>query len=94
LYFDISAVVLSPAYAKASPGSDERLLWDEQKDFIDGPERLATNLRKIGLSRIVFGTDWPNETASAYIDLLHHSLRLSPAELKKILGNVAPNFPQ
>lgn len=94
LYFDISAVVLSPAYAKAAPGSDERLLWDEQKDFADGPERLATNLRRIGLSRILFGTDWPTATASNYIDRLRHNLRLSPAELNQIFSNVAPYFPQ
>jgi predicted TIM-barrel fold metal-dependent hydrolase len=94
LYFDISAVVLSPAYAKAAPGSDDRLLWDEQKDFGDGPERLATNLRRIGLSRILFGTDWPAVTASDYIDTLCHSLRLAPAEVKEILSNVAPYFPE
>jgi uncharacterized protein len=92
LYFDISAVVLSPDTAKAAPGSDDRVLWDEQKDFVDGPDRLAANLRRIGLSRILFGTDWPYVTASDYIDTLRHSLRLSPAELKQVLGNVAPYF--
>jgi len=94
LYFDISAVVLSPAYARAAPGSDERLLWDEQKDFADGPERLAISLRRVGLSRILFGTDWPNETASNYIDTLRHGLRLSPAEINQIFSNVAPYFPK
>ena len=92
LYFDISAVVLSPAYARAPPGSDERMLWDAQKDFADGPERLAISLRRIGLSRILFGTDWPNETASNYIEALRHGLRLSPAEISQILRNVAPYF--
>jgi predicted TIM-barrel fold metal-dependent hydrolase len=94
LYFDISAVVLSSAYAKAAPGSDQRLLWDEQKDFVDGPERLATNLRRIGLSRILFGTDWPNETPINYIDTLRHGLRLSPAEINQIFRNYAPYFPK
>ena len=94
LYFDIAAVVLSPSFAEAAPGSDERLLWDEQKDFADGPDRLATNLRRIGLSRIVFGTDWSTVTAVHYIDTLRHSLRLSPAELNQIFNNVAPYFPQ
>jgi predicted TIM-barrel fold metal-dependent hydrolase len=92
LYFDVSAVVLSPAYAKAAPGTDERLLWDEQKDFADGPERLVMGLRRIGLSRIVFGTDWSNETASKYIDTLRHGLRLSPAEIDQVFSNVAPYF--
>ena len=94
LYFDLSAVVLPPAYAKAAPGSDERLLWDAQKDFADGPERLAINLRRIGLSRILFGTDWPNETASNYIEALRRALRLSPAEINQIFRNVAPYFPE
>lgn len=94
LYFDISAVVLSPAYAQAAPGSDDRLLWDEQKDFANGPARLASNLRRIGLSRIVFGTDWPVETASDYVETLRHGLRLSPAEIEKIFSNVAPYFPK
>jgi predicted TIM-barrel fold metal-dependent hydrolase len=94
LYFDLSAVELSPAYATAAPGSDERLLWDEQKDFADGPERLATGLRRIGFSRILFGTDWPNETAGKSIDTLWHGLRLSPAEINQIFSNVAPYFPK
>lgn len=92
LYFDISAVVLSPAYARAPQASDERILWDAQKDFAEGPERLAIGLRRIGLSRILFGTDWPNETASNYIDALRHGLRISPAEISQILRNVAPYF--
>jgi predicted TIM-barrel fold metal-dependent hydrolase len=92
LYFDISAVVLSPAYATAASGSDERLLWDEQKNFADSPERLAAGLRRIGLSRILFGTDWPNETASSYIDSLRHGLRLSPTEINQIFSNAAPYF--
>jgi predicted TIM-barrel fold metal-dependent hydrolase len=92
LYFDISAVVLSPASARAAPGSDERLLWDEQKDFAEGPERLATSLRRVGLSRILFGTDWPNETAINYFGTLRHGLRLSPTEINQILSNIAPYF--
>lgn len=92
LYFDISAVVLSPEYANAAPGSDNRLLWDEQKNFADGPERLAKNLRRIGLSRILFGTDWSIETANNYIETLRHCLRLSPAEINQIFSNLAPYF--
>ncbi len=94
LYFDLSAVLLSPSFAEAAPGSDERLLWDEQKDFADGPRRLATNLRQIGLSRILFATDWSTVTASNYIVTLRQGLQLSPAELEQIFSNVAPYFPQ
>lgn len=90
LYFDISAVVLPQTYAQAAPGSDDRLLWDEQKGFTDGPERLAANLRRIGLWRILFGTDWPEATASEYIQTLRRGLRLKPAEIDRIFRNVAP----
>lgn len=94
LYFDISAVVLPPDYANAAPGSDERFLWEEQKDFADRPERLAETLRRVGLNRILFGTDWPIVTGRDYIDTLRHGLQLSPAELNRIFSNVAPYFPQ
>jgi uncharacterized protein len=92
LYFDLSAVVLSATAAKAAPGSDLRQLWDEQKDFPQGPDRLAANLRRIGLSRILFATDWPNETASDYIRALRANLRLAPAETNQIFTNLAPYF--
>jgi predicted TIM-barrel fold metal-dependent hydrolase len=84
LYFDISAVVLSSASAEAASGSDDRLLWDEQKDFTNGPERLAANLHRIGLSRILFGTAWPFVTASDSIGTLRDNLRISPAELNQV----------
>jgi hypothetical protein len=51
-------------------------------------------LRRIGLSRILFGTDWPGETASNYIDVLRHRLKLSASEINQILSNVAPYFPK
>ena len=92
LYFDIAAVVLAPTDANASPGSDLRFLWDEQKDFPDGPVRLGANLRRIGLSRILFGTDWPVVTADDYISTLRTSLHLTPAEVTQIFSNVAPYF--
>lgn len=94
LYFDLSAVVLPPTYANAAPGSDERLLWDAQMDFADGPGRLAKNLRRIGLSRILFATDWPNVTPSNYIAALRNTLQLSPAEINQIIANAAPYFPK
>lgn len=93
LYFDIAAVVLNPTDANAAPGSDSRFLWDEQKHFADGPDRLATNLRRIGLSHILFGTDWPVVTASDYISTLRTMLRLTSAEIDQIFSNRAPYFP-
>jgi len=76
----------------ASPGSDKRLLWDEQKNFAEGTERLAGGIRRIRLSRILFGTDWPIETANNSIVAIRHSLRLSPAEINQIFSKLAPHF--
>lgn len=93
LYFDIAAVILDPADAKASPGSDARQLWDEQKGFPDGPARLAANLRRIGLDHILFATDWPVVNAKNYVQTLRTNLRLSPVEIDQIFSNLAPYFP-
>ena len=70
-----------------------RFLWDEQKDFPDGPGRLAANLRRIGLSRILFATDWPDVNASDYVLMLRSNLRLTPVEIDQIFSNLAPYFP-
>lgn len=94
LYFDIAAVVLPPSAANAPQDSDDRQLYEEQKDFTDGPERLASNLRRIGLNRILFATDWPVETPKEYVQVLRHNLRLSPTEINQIFSNLAPYFNQ
>ncbi|MDE3202130.1 MAG: amidohydrolase family protein [Acidobacteriota bacterium] len=94
LYFDIAAIVLPPSAATAPPGSDNRLLYDEQKDFTDGPQRLADNLRRIGLGRILFATDWPVEAPEQYAQRLRSNLRLSPAEIDQIFSNLALYFNQ
>lgn len=92
LYFDIAAVVLAPTDAAAARGSDLRFLWDEEQGFPKGLDRLATNLRRIGLSRILFGTDWPVVTARDYISTLRTNLPLRPAEINQIFSNLAPYF--
>ena len=92
LYFDIAAVVLRPSDAKAPPGTDLRSIWDEQKDFSDGPVRLAANLRRIGLSRILFATDWPVVTATEYVRTLRTNLQLTSGEVDQIFNNLAPYF--
>jgi len=44
------------------------------------------------VARIVFATDWLEETPRDYIPLLRTHLRLTSAELNHIFGNVAPHF--
>ncbi len=93
LYFDISGVLVPPSAANAPEGSDLRFMYDHQKDFPEGPDRLAANLRRVGLKRILFATDWPVATPKDYIKLLRTDLRLSPTEIDQIFRNVAPYFP-
>jgi predicted TIM-barrel fold metal-dependent hydrolase len=93
LYFDISAVIVPPSAANAPQGSDLRFIYENQKGFSEGPERLAANLRRIGLKRILFATDWPIFTQKDYIKLLRTGLPLTPAEIDEIFRNVAPYFP-
>lgn len=92
LYFDVAAVVLSPADGNAPPGSDSRILWEAQRDFLEGPVRLAANLRRIGLSHILFATDWPLVNASDYVRRLRTNLLLTPLETDQIFSNLAPYF--
>lgn len=93
LYFDISGVIVPPAAADAPPGSDLRFMYENQKNFPQGRERLAANLRRIGLKRILFATDWPIATPKDYIQLLRTDLPLTPAEIAEIFRNIAPYFP-
>lgn len=70
--FDISAVALD----KDSEGVS-KLTDDEFK-------RLAVYVRKIGLERVVFGTDYPLYGASEYAEVLGSKLGLSAKEIRKI----------
>ena len=92
LYFDLAAVVLTEKDASAAEGSDARMLWEAQQGFAEGPARLAEHLRRIGLGHVVFGTDWPVTTERESEAALRAGLRLTPAELDAVMGNVAPYF--
>src|ERR1041384_600817 len=67
LYFDISAVIVPPSAAHAPAGSDLRFLYETQKNFPEGPERLAANIRRIGIRRVLFATDWPVVGIKEYV---------------------------
>lgn len=93
LYFDISAVLVPPAAAHAAPGSDLRLLYERQKRFPEGLPRLVVNIRKIGLGKVLFATDWPVFDIKDSVQLLRKELPLSATEIEQIFRNVAPYFP-
>ena len=92
LYFDISAVIVPPSAAQAPAGSDLRFLYENQKNFPEGPERLAANIRRIGIPRVLFATDWPVVGIKEYVGLLRTNLPLTSAEIDQIFSNVAPYF--
>lgn len=93
LYFDISAVLVPPSAARAAQGSDLRILYERQKRFPEGLPRLVANIRKIGLGKILFATDWPVFGMKDSVQLLRKDLPLTAAEIEQVCRNVAPYFP-
>jgi len=93
LYFDFSAVLVPPSAAQAPPGSDLRLLYERQKRFPEGLQRLIANMRKIGFEKILFATDWPVFDIKDSVQLLRKDSSLTSAEIDQICRNVAPYFP-
>jgi predicted TIM-barrel fold metal-dependent hydrolase len=92
LYFDISAAIVPPSAAQAPVGSELRSLYENQKKFPEGPQRLAANIRRIGIHRVLFATDWPVVGMKEYVGTLRTNLPLTPAEIDQIFSNVAPYF--
>lgn len=90
LYFDVSAVIRQVRGA-SPPGasSDIKLVgqaWWPEKRY----QRLVERLRKLGLSRILFGTDWPEWTPRSYAADIEKNLLLEKHELRALLTNRAP----
>lgn len=75
ILFDISAVALD----KDSEGVPK--LTEE------GFAELAAHIRKLGLSRISFGTDYPLYSVSEYLDILRNRVKLKQNEINRILKN-------
>jgi len=75
IMFDISAVALD----KDSEGVSK--LTDEE--FAE----LAVYARKLGVKRIIFGTDYPLYSAQEYVDILKTRVKFSKAEMKTIMSN-------
>lgn len=84
IYFDISAVVRPVSSAATSNGAD----WYPEQRYA----RLTKQLRKIGLDRILFGTDWPDWTPGKYKSDLEKNLPLTQAEFQTMYANRAPWF--
>ncbi len=75
LQFDISAVALDKDSDGIPPLEDHEYL--ELKGYIE----------KLGIERIIFGTDYPLYTGNEYLDVLRNKLKLDDDELEIILNH-------
>lgn len=86
VYFDLSAVIKSVSNESEPTADETKPDWYPQQRY----ERLVMQLRKIGMDRILFGTDWPEWTPSAYKSDIQNELPLDEKELQTIFTNRAP----
>jgi predicted TIM-barrel fold metal-dependent hydrolase len=82
LYFDVSAVVRNVR----NPSLDPSAPWWPDRRY----ERLLQDMRRIGLKRFLFGTDWPDWTPAGYLNDLAKQIPFAPGELDTIVANRAP----
>lgn len=75
VYFELSAVVLRESSEGVEPPSEERL------------KQLTADLRKIGLHRVLFGSDHPVFDSQQYAQTLRDKLGMTEREIRQILGN-------
>ncbi|MGH9908042.1 MAG: amidohydrolase family protein [Pyrinomonadaceae bacterium] len=90
IYFDLSGVVLPRRAYAAPPGSDLRFLADAQKNFSEWKSRLSLRIRQLGLSRVLFATDFPVTNQAEYSSLIQDELKLTRREVRRILSTTAP----
>lgn len=84
IYLDISAVVKG-VHGGSSASSDIQNKWSPENRY----QRLAEKLRKVGLGRVFFGTDWPEWTPRPYATDVLGSLPLDPSEMSLLFENRA-----
>ena len=84
--------------AFANGSLDRSRVWFDLAAVVsdDLPASALTMLRgkidRIGIDRIVFGSDWDEVEPASYLDSLKTHLRLSEAEWQKLVDNQAPFF--
>jgi predicted TIM-barrel fold metal-dependent hydrolase len=81
VYFDLSAVVLEAESEGIPPTTTAEAA------------ALTGDLRRVGLERMVFGSDYPVFDPARYALLLRRHLALTPAELDQLFGNRVPGLP-
>ncbi|HSE98877.1 MAG TPA: amidohydrolase family protein [Blastocatellia bacterium] len=78
IFFELSAVALREASEGVEPPNEERL------------KQMASDLRKLGLHRVLFGSDHPVFNPQEYARTLRDKLQLNNHEIEQILNNEAP----
>lgn len=86
IYFDLSAVI-RPARS-SNIDSTRNNDWYPKNRY----ERVTEQLRKIGLDRVLFATDWPDWSPAEYKSDIIKKLKLTKKEQKIIFSNRAPWF--
>lgn len=82
LYFDLSAVIRPVRKRAEIAGAG---WWPDNRYA-----RLVERMRRLGLKRFLFGTDYPEWLPGAYREDLSRELPLSPTERATLFGNRAP----
>jgi predicted TIM-barrel fold metal-dependent hydrolase len=88
IYFDLSAVIRPVRNQGDSTQSNQTPKWYPEERY----QRLTQQIKKVGLDRILFGTDWPDWNPQHYKNDIINNLKLSNKELDIIFNNKAPWF--
>jgi predicted TIM-barrel fold metal-dependent hydrolase len=80
IYFDISGAVIPEGSEEASPTSNEAC------------EQLSEHMRRIGIERFVFASDYPVFGIRDSADRLQARLSLTPNEFRRLFANPSPRF--
>jgi len=78
IFFEMSAVVLKETSEEVEPPGEERL------------RQLAFDLRRLGLHRVLFGSDHPVFNPQEYAETLQQKMNMKAEEIQQILSNEAP----
>lgn len=75
IYFDVSGVAMPTAFRTIQPITDEQA------------SELVGTMRRMGIGRFVFGTDYSVTDATTYRDWLRKRLPLTDSEFDALMGN-------
>ena len=91
IYFDLSAIIRPVRNSNTDSTKRTKI---QNPEWYPGNRysRVTEQLRKIGLDRILFGTDWPDWSPKKYKSDIINKLELTEKEQRIIFSNRAPWF--